>query len=821
MIRINRLKDTRLWRPQLLNQRFWKLPTTTLIAKRSVSDDIQKADKEAGDSNQVEDTGVIEKTSQETVLYFDRVLPFRTNNPLLSWFSYLVIRDKSPEAIKAHVMELANPKEEDGFHSVPNLEISEVIPIRRDGGAFVKFKVPGYMNISELNSKIHKNTLRESKNGLINKFSNPLAFPVKGSPWIEDLRRFPDKTILVKFQGASLSEEELYALFRRYGTIIDIKPDSAVAKVIFRTIRGAICAKNCVTGLKLNNTVLHVQYAQDSKRNIMIDTIVNHQRISIPLILALIAAFAVAIFDPIREFFIETKITNKFALDKKNKFVRYILDLTNSTINSFHKLIGQDESNDGKRVLWTERMDMVKELKLWIEENANTFLIVRGARGSGKHELVMQHALHEREDVLYIDCDKLVKSRTDTQFISNSSSQLGYFPVFPWLNSVSNMVDLAVQGLTGQKSGFSEAKDTQFRNMLSTALMSIRRISLRGYKPVIGSGENVVNVKEEDYLQQHPEKKPVIVIDRFTTANRNENNAFTYKELSDWAAMLISMNIAHVIFLTEDVGAYQMLSESLPDQVFKTVTLSDASKESAKSYVLSSLFDNDSTSNGKGQDRDGSDKKSKIKYSEISETLSQSLEPLGGRMLDLQAFVRRIKSGETPAEALNSMVYQTAEQITQIFLNKEQGISNAQAWELIKRLSGKETIEYDSLIYHPLFKSNPEHSLIELERHGLITVTRDRGILKNIYPAKPIFRAAFLNIVNDENIYKILETSYLLKLIKFEADKIAKFEQEIGQLAYVAGQREFRNRVLYLADKIEASNKTIVNAEDQIKAFSK
>ncbi|KAH3681708.1 hypothetical protein WICPIJ_007310 [Wickerhamomyces pijperi] len=810
------LKASRLWRTQLPTSR---LLQSRITNRRFISDDIQKADKEAGESNQVEETGIIEKTSQETVIYFDRVLPFRTNNPFLSWFSYFLIPDKSIEAIKTHVMNLANPKESDGFRSIGHLEISEVIPISRDGGAFVKFKVPAYSNISELNSKIHKNTLRESKHGLINKFSTPLAFPVKGSPWIEDLRRFPDKTILVKFQGSSLSEEELYALFRRYGTIIDIKPDQAVAQVIFRGIRGAICAKNCVTGLKLNNTVLHVQYAQSSKRNFIMDAIVNHQRISIPLILALLAAFAVAIFDPIREFFIETKITNKFGLDKKNKIVKYFLDLTNSTISSLHRLIGADEQKDGKRVLWTERMDMVKELKLWIEENANTFLIVRGARGAGKHELVMQHALHDRQDVLYIDCDKLVKSRTDIQFISNASRQIGYFPVFPWLNTVSNMLDLAVQGLTGQKSGFSETKDTQFRNMLSTALMSIRRISLSGYKPVVGSGENEVNIKEEDYLQQHPEKKPVIVIDRFTTVNKNEGNSFTYKELSDWAAMLISMNIAHVIFLTEDVGAYQMLSESLPDQVFKTITLSDASRESAKSYVLNSLFDNDPTEDEEGVNE--TQLKSKINYKDISKTLNQSLEPLGGRMLDLQAFVRRIKSGETPQEALNSMVYQTAEQITQIFLNKDQGLVNAQAWELIKRLSKSDTIEYDSLIYHPIFKATPEQSLTELERHGLITVTRDRGILKDIYPAKPIFKAAFANIVGDENLYKILETSYLLRLIKFENERISKFEQEIEKLSYVAGQREFRNRVLYLADKIETCNSSIVNAEAQIKAFSK
>ena len=83
--------------------------------------------------------------------------------------------------------------------------------------------------------------------------------------------------------------------------------------------------------------------------------------------------------------------------------------------------------------------------------------------------------------------------------------------------------------------------------------MSIRRIALKNYKAFVSTGDGTVNVKEEDYLQQHPEAKPVIVIDRFE--GKSEINGFVYKELSDWAAMLVQMNIAHVIFLTETVAS--------------------------------------------------------------------------------------------------------------------------------------------------------------------------------------------------------------------------------------------------------------------------
>lgn len=403
------------------------------------------------------------------------------------------------------------------------------------------------------------------------------------------------------------------------------------------------------------------------------------------------------------------KITHRFAFSRENYLIKELFKLTSFTVSSFKSLIGSENVETNKKQLWEERIEKVSDLKMWLEENNNTFVIVRGPRGSGKHDLVIQHTLHDRPNVLYLDCDKLIKSRTDSKFLMNAAAEIGYFPIFPWINSFTNVVDLAVQGLTGQKTGLSESKETQFRNMLTTALMAIRQVALKGYHPIVGRGDDAITMKEEDYLQQHPEKKPVIVIDRFN--DKAEMNGFAYKELSDWAAMLVQMNIAHVIFLTETVSPNQLLADSLPNQVFKTLILSDASKESARSYVLASL---DHT-----EPLDDDQEKSKpiILSDDIKRELDESLEPLGGRMLDLQAFVRRVKSGENPKEALDKMVEQALEQITQIFLaeNVDQ-VKSAQAWELIEMLSKEPVVEFKNVVFRPLFKSAPEAGLLELEK---------------------------------------------------------------------------------------------------------
>lgn len=641
--------------------------------RRWVSSEIQKKDEQAGESITATDTGVILKTEEETLIYFDNVYPRATSlwSPT-QWYNIL-LTNQSRDAVRSKIMEFASPKN----NPIHGLELRSTIPVKRDGGVFATFKVPISYSKAEVNSMIQKNTAEESSKTILSFVTRAAAFPVKGSPWIEDLRRLPSTVIKIKFEGQPLLEEETYSLFRRYGTIIDIFPPSnggSTTTLRYRSFRGAICAKNCVSGMEVNNTVIHVQYQRLADEHMVRDFFVNHPRIAIPLLIALLSVVAVLIFDPIREFSIRQKISHRFTFSRDNYLIKEFFKLTSYTVSSFRSLLGTQTVETNKKQLWEERIEKVSDLKMWLEENNNTFVIVRGPRGSGKHDLVVQHTLHDRSNVLYLDCDRLIKSRTDSKFLMTAAAEIGYFPIFPWINSLTNVVDLAVQGLTGQKTGLSESKETQFRNMLTTAMVSIRQVALKGYHSTVGSGEDTIHLKEEDYLQQHPEKKPVIVIDRFN--DKAEMNGFVYKELSDWAAMLVQMNIAHVIFLTETVSPNQLLSDSLPNQVFKTLILSDASKESARSYVLASL-----DHHGPSIDDDEEVKQEPIELSEsVKKELDDSLEPLGGRMLDLQAFVRRVKSGEKPKEALEKMVEQALEQITQIFLGENvDQVKSAQA----------------------------------------------------------------------------------------------------------------------------------------------
>ncbi|KAK6458941.1 mitochondrial inner membrane protein [Scheffersomyces xylosifermentans] len=813
-----------------------------LSARRYASDiaEIKQETEHNETDTSAETTGVIDvEEHREVVMYFDHIYPLSISRNVMkqAFTAYSMIQHQTPEQLKEKVLAIASPIPE-------KANITDLVPLKRDCGAFVKFHVPPGIASSDLIKQIQANVQQHEKDYNSNIFrqvlslvwnQHPAVYSVKGTPWIEDLRRYPSTHLKVKFEGEVLTEEELYVLFRRYGVIVDILPGPE-ATIIFKSMRAAISAKNCITGISLNKgkSTLHLQYIPLKRVNYLTDFINNHQKIAIPILIALVATLAVLIFDPIRQWFIESKITKKYSFDayRNNPVVKLALypfhqvrnwlsssyDYLDEQISSLNGDAEKSQSTDNGTapqniaMLWSERYEKSKQIKLWIYENINTFIIVKGPKGSGKEEFLLEHTLLNDEKlskkILYLDCDILSKSRSDNNLIDNTAQQLGYFPVFTWTNTVSQFVDLGVQGLTGQKSGLSESKETQLKNMFSLTTQAIRDIATADYSKYRSSierknsrlrpGESPLEIlKEEEYLQQHPECKPIIVVDKFARKADASQNDFIFPMIAEWSSALVQNNLAHVIFITADVGSVQHLNNALPNQVFKSISLSDASSSSAQQYLVEQLKLNDEHS------------------------IAGVYEPLGGRMLDLQAFVRRIKSGESPQEALHEMVNQAAEQITTFFLNnhkleEDTNWNTAQVWTIMKLLSKSESIEYSELIKSPLFKSSAETNatLSTLEKHDLISLKADKGILDKISAGRPLFKAAFKQLIHDHKIYKLYEVDYLNTLVALENDKIKKLEQELISIQKLGDK--LGSRVLYLSEKIEASNAKVVELETNI-----
>lgn len=534
------------------------------------------------------------------------------------------------------------------------LKVTEVMPRVKEGGAFVKFRYDDAVSRTELEGTLKEYLREQPIKPWFNPFRRVRAFLVQGRPWIEDLRRLPSPKLKVEFlptspelSAAELTQETLYWLFRKYGKLAEISSQPSDSKVLpkyayieFTRARFATMAKNCMHGFVLSEevgggktgTVLKLSYEPKMKAHWIRDWLASHPRIVIPAIAALVAAISVAVFDPIRTFFIRTHITHAFHLEGNKAWVWFRNQLNQAT-NIFQTKRRPDD--DSLRAVWEDRQQAIDQLRTWLIETADTFIVVQGPRGSGKKELVLDQALKNHPNKLVIDCKPIQEARGDSATICAAAAQVGYRPVFSWMNNISSLIDLAASSTIGTKPNFSETLDTQLANILSNTTTALTAIALSERK----KDDKDAELGNDEYLEAHPEIRPVVIIDNFL--HKSNENTLVYDKLAEWAATLTTANIAHVIFLTTDVSFSKSLSKALPDRVFRQIVLGDCSPEVAKRFVIKHL-DADAEEQAEGDKLTPSQMRNDLKE------LDSVIEKLGGRLTDLEFLARRIKGGESP-----------------------------------------------------------------------------------------------------------------------------------------------------------------------------
>ena len=285
---------------------------------------VRRRTTEAGENK----SGHIYPGPNEGIFFLDNVFPLKLRwlLSLPSWpFKDPTKQTSIPELLKRlnsprlgvadpmSIIKQALPKD------LP-MKVTEVLPRLKEGGAFVKFSHEPQIDVKEIEEMLRDYLKKKPIKPWFNPLRRVRTFLVQGKPWIEDLRRFPSSRLKVEFlptapggEAAELSQETLYSLFRRYGKLADIVPQPVDSKVTpkfaflnFRLTRHAIMAKNCMHGFVLpesegggkNGTVLRLVYEEKMKAHWIRDWVVNHPRITIPLIAALLATFTVVVFDP-------------------------------------------------------------------------------------------------------------------------------------------------------------------------------------------------------------------------------------------------------------------------------------------------------------------------------------------------------------------------------------------------------------------------------------------------------------------------------------------------------------------------------------------
>ena len=531
------------------------------------------------------------------------------------------------------------------------LEIKEIIPRSKEGGAFVKYihKSSDPKENIDIEKAIQEHLQKNPIRPWFNPFQGVEVARVLGRPWIEDLYRIPSQRLRVEFLPTSsdssvtdLTVESLYSLLRPYGKLQDIEPQASDSKtspryahVEFSRLRYAVMARNCLHGFTVseehgggkNGTRLKMKYERKIKMSMIKDWLFSHPRIVIPALAALIAAISVTIFDPMRIFSIKMKIKATLPIED-NDVVHWIRkQISKANIMYFGERRADPRGLDA---IWEDRQGDISQLHSWLQENVETFIVVHGPRGSGKRELVLDKVLKDFKYKVIIDCKQIQDARGDTAKIARAAQQVGYRPVFSSMNSISSFVDLASQGMIGAKAGLSETLDTQLSNIWQSTATALRRVALDGRK----DNDKDAHLSDDEYLEAHPEQRPVVIIDNYL--HNAEENSVVYDKITEWAAGLTTEYIAHVIFLTTEVSFAKPLSKALPNQVLRTIPLGDCSLDVGRRFVLNLLEYETSVESGQKQPK------------KVLHELDECIEILGGRVSDLEFMAHRIEAGETP-----------------------------------------------------------------------------------------------------------------------------------------------------------------------------
>jgi hypothetical protein len=265
-------------------------------------------------------TGHISTGPNEGILFFNNVFPIQIRKimglPVPKILDRLVSPAMSGTDPKS-VIERAKAK-----RNLP-IQGTEILPRAREGGAFVKYTHDGSTPTAEIEEILQQYLRDEPIKPWWSPWRRMRAKGVKGKPWVEDMMRLPAPRLRVEFvpgepgapvaEAVELSQEQLFQFFRPYGKLSDIVVQDSDSKILpkfayldYSSIGKAIMARNCMHGYLVSEaegggkkgTILRLKYEQKIKPRYIRDWIVNHPRIIIPIIAALIAGTVAVVFDP-------------------------------------------------------------------------------------------------------------------------------------------------------------------------------------------------------------------------------------------------------------------------------------------------------------------------------------------------------------------------------------------------------------------------------------------------------------------------------------------------------------------------------------------
>ncbi len=298
--------------------------------------------------------------------------------------------------------------------------------------------------------------------------------------------------------------------------------------------------------------------------------------------------------------------------------------------------------------------------------------------------------------------------------------------------------------------------------------------------------------------------------------------------LAEWGASLIENKIAHVIVVGEGSIASKALTAALPSKPLNQVNLSDADDYNALEFVREKL-----STEGHPV--------------ELTPEETSDVAKLGGRMVDLELLVYKVRSGQKLSTAVEDIVLRNAVEIRKTAFGDDSDEAKAlpwtraQAWKIVSSLAKSPELGYAQLLSEFPFKG-ADTCLKAMEEHGLIFITAGTGgrtCPAMVRPGKPVFRESFRGLVADPIFHAMCQIEYNAAVTKKAEADIADYEAELAKLksittggdnlgvatsGWFGAGSAIHQRAQYLAESLGKAMEKIRKAEadsaEQLKAFA-
>lgn len=782
----------------------------------------------------------VELLEKEACLFIDSVFPVRFGTWDLRHYIGLYREEQLIERIK----ELLSSIRINGFNTL------SIEPRNKDGGVFVNFKYHETRQgaLEEILKELR--IISDTKGGFPTwlglKQASGSVWLVKGNPWREDMNRFASPMLKVAFDGPDIKEEGLYNLLRPYGRILDLTspspgtPGSLRSSIVtFKKVRSAATARNCIHGLVVptgnGNTRLHVGFERPIKAHAVRDWISGHPRLVLPVLFFLIGTITYTIFDPIRVFSVEAKMLELFDYRKSSAYQW----LRKNTVDRFSFALMSSEREITDHNTWKERKDAEDGVRSYLKDFPNTIAFVHGPQGSGKSSMVFSLLKDCERPVLTVDCNELFKASSDSALLSALAYQTGYWPVFPFVNSLNNLIDIASVGIIGQKAGLSSSIETQIREMLEvvgTALKGTKAHKLEKMHKRQSAAEIADRLKKQEaerYAKilsgtwhdprldcvsgngimcelgigdelMRPEDADINYVDSIAllhdpvseSSDEQKSHKKTPAEVQELQALpiVVIKNFATKHGKDDVMGVLANWAATLVNNGVAHVIVVSDNRENAR--VLTQALPSKPLYTVALTDADTSSSLSFVakKLSgreEINEmTLADriSIEKLGGRASDLETLIHKVNAGQRIEDAVEDIIVRGVNELRRTAFGegtedaKALTWSREQAWSIIKQLVSTDEIPYHSTLLEFPFKGD-ETALRAMEHAELISIGTHNGRPSVIKTGRPVYKYVFQRLASDPVFRATQELSLNTARIASAEATVKSCEEELRLLS--------------------------------------